>query len=571
MATIAEQLVAALVEAGVERVHGIVGDSLNGIVDAVRRSGRIAWIGARNEEAAAFAACAEAQLTGRLAVCAGSCGPGHLHLINGLYDAQRTAAPVLAIAAHIPSGEIGSGYFQETHPERLFVECSHWCEHVSAPGQMPRAMRIAIQHALGLRGVAVIALSGDVALQKAPDEPLAILAPPRPVVRPSDDELDRLAALIASANAVTLFCGAGCAGARPQLLALADRIAAPIVHTLRGKEWVEADNVFDVGMTGLIGFASGYQAMERADLIVMLGTDFPYQQFFPEGVKVAQVDLAPAHLGRRCPLALGLVGDIGATIDALLPRLGRSERRDHLERALADYRDTRADLDDHVRGCAGRTPIHPEYLTAKISEAAADDAIFTADVGEPVVWAARYLRMRAQQRLIGSFTHGSMAAAMPLAIGAQLAFPDRQVVALAGDGGLAMLLGEWLTILQGRLPIKLIVYNNSSLAFVEVEMKAAGLLDHGTHLVNPDLARMAEATGTLGLRVEDPADVPAALERAFASPGPVLVDVVTNRFELPVPPKATFQQARDFGLYALKAVLSGRGGDLVELARTNRA
>jgi pyruvate dehydrogenase (quinone) len=390
-------------------------------------------------------------------------------------------------------------------------------------------------------------------------------------VRPSDGELDRLAAMIDRAEAVTMFCGAGCAGAKAEVIALADRIAAPIVHTLRGKEWVEADNPFDVGMTGLIGFASGYHAMERADLILMLGADFPYQQFFPQGVPVAQVDLAPAHLGRRCPLALGLVGDVRATIEALLPRLGRTSDRDHLEQALDDFQVTRADLDDHARGCAGRTPIHPEYLTAEIGAAAADDAIFTADVGEPVVWAARYLRMRPRQRLIGSFTHGSMAAALPLAIGAQMAFPGRQVVALAGDGGFAMLMGEWLTLLQHRLPVKLVVYDNSSLGFVEVEMKAAGLLDHGTGLTNPDFARMAEATGALGLRVEDPADVRAAVEQALAHPGPVLVDVVTNRYELPMPPKTSFGQAKDFGLYTLKAVLSGRGRDLVELVRTNRA
>ncbi len=571
MTTVAEQLVEALIAAGVERVYGIVGDSLNGIVDAIRRSGRIEWIGVRNEEAAAFAACAEAQLTGRLAVCAGSCGPGHVHLVNGLYDAHRTAVPVLAIAAHIPSGEIGSGYFQETHPERLFVDCSHWCELVSSPSQMPRAARIAIQHAQGLRGVAVLALSGNVALEQAPEKPLAILASPRPVIRPSDDELNRLAALIDGADAVTMFCGAGCAGAKPQLLSLADRIAAPIVHTLRGKEWIEAENPFDVGMTGLIGFASGYHAMERADLILMLGADFPYQQFFPEGVAVAQIDLAPAHLGRRCPLTLGVVGDVAATIDALLPRLRRRESGEHLERALVDYARTRADLDEHARGCAGRTPIHPEYLTAEVSAAAADDAVFTADVGEPVVWAARYLRMRPGQRLIGSFTHGSMAAAMPLAIGAQFAFPGRQVVALAGDGGFAMLMGEWLTLLQHRLPVKMIVYNNSSLGFIEVEMKTAGFLDHGTGLTNPDFAAMAEATGALGIRVEDPANVRDALERAFAHPGPALVDVVTDRFELPMPPKTTFEQAKGFGIYALKAVLSGRGRDLVELARTNRS
>lgn len=570
MATIAEVLVETLVRAGVRRVLGVVGDSLNGITEVIRSRDDIEWITVRHEEVAAFAAGGEAHMTGTLAVCAGSCGPGHVHLVNGLYDCHRSRVPVLAIAAHIPSAEIGSGYFQETRPELLFRDCSAYCETITQPSQAPRVLEIAIQTALGREGVSVVIVSGDVAAMRATqDAPRALPGRSNPVVRPADAELDALAGGLDGARKVTILAGAGCAGAHDALMAVADRLAAPIVHTLRGKEFVEHDNPFDVGMTGLLGFASGYQAMERCDALLMLGTDFPYPQFYPEKAWVAQVDIRAEHLGRRTRLDLGLVGDVGETLRALLPRLSEREDREHLDDSLGRYHDTREQLDGLASGDYDRRPIHPQHLTRVVDELAAPDAVFTADVGTPTIWAARYLSLRGTRRLLGSWMHGSMAAAIPLAIGAQLASPGRQVVALAGDGGLAMLLGDLLTIVQHRLPVKIVVYDNSSFAFVELEMKAAGLLPYGTDLANPDFAAVAEAVGIRGIRVEDPGEMEDGLRSALAHDGPALVNVLVNRQELSLPPTITRQMAGGFSLYLVKAVLSGRADEVIDLARTN--
>ena len=569
---IADQIVETLQGAGVERVYGVVGDSLNGITEAIRSRGIIDWVHVRHEEAGAFAAGAEAQLTGRLAVCAGSCGPGHLHLINGLYDCHRTGAPVLAIAAHIPSAEIGSGYFQETKPERLFAECSHYCELVSSPEQMPRVLEIAIRTAVGKGGVSVIVVPGDVALKDAAATsiaPRAGLLPLPALVRPQDAELDKLSELLNGAERVTLLCGRGCANAHDQLLQLAETLGAPIVHALGGKEFVEYDNPYDVGMTGFIGFSSGYRAMLKCDMLLMLGTDFPYRQFYPTEARIAQVDLRPEHLGRRCRLDLGLVGDVSATIEALLPRITRKDDRSHLESSLNHYRKAREDLDELAVGQPGRKPIHPQYLAKVINDTAAEDAIFTADVGTPTIWAARYLRMNGHRRLIGSWVHGSMANAMTQGIGAQAAFPKRQVISLSGDGGFAMLMGDFLTLNQQKLPLKVVIFNNGSLGFVELEMKAAGFLETGVALENPDFAAMARAVGVHGIRVEDPADLPSAAEEILAHPGPALLDVVVNRQELSLPPKITAEQLKGFSLYVLRAVMNGRGTEIVDLARTN--
>jgi len=569
---IADLMVETLQDIGVERIYGVVGDSLNGITEAIRRRGVIDWVHMRHEESGAFAAGAEAQLTGELAVCAGSCGPGNLHLINGLYDCHRSGAPVLAIAAHIPSAEIGSGYFQETKPERLFADCSHYCELVSSPDQMPRILEQAIRAAVGKRGVAVIVIPGNVALLEAPKRapaPATGLLPAAPVVRPQDDDLARLADLLNGSKKVTLLCGRGCAGAHSQLLALAEALKAPIVHALGGKEFVEHDNPYDVGMTGLIGFASGYRAMLRCDTLLMLGTDFPYRQFYPTEARIAQVDLKPDHLGRRCRLDLGMVGDVGDTIDALLPHLSVKEVRAHLDDCVAHYHKSRADLDELATGEPGRKPIHPQYLARILSEVAADDAIFTADVGTPTIWAARYLHMNGKRRLLGSWVHGSMANAMTQGIGAQAAFPDRQVISLSGDGGFAMLMGDFLTLNQQRLPLKVVVFNNGTLGFVELEMKAAGLVETGVALDNPDFAAMARAAGVHAIRVEDPGDLEAAARDILAHPGPALLDVVTNRQELSMPPKVTLEQMKGFSLYALRAIMNGKGTEIVDLAKSN--
>ena len=556
---------------GVRRIYGVVGDSLNGITDSLRRRGDIDWIHTRHEEAAAFAAGAEAHLTGQLAVCAGSCGPGNLHLINGLFDAHRSRVPVLAIAAHIPSAEIGRGYFQETHPEQLFRECSHYCELVSHPEQLPGVLEAAIRAAVGHRGVSVVVIPGDIALQEvsAPVSTGPSIAVRPPIVVPGDRELGELAALLNDGDRVTLLCGRGCAGAHDQLLQLADTLKAPIVHALGGKEHVEYDNPYDVGMTGLIGFSSGYHAMLDCDTLLMLGTDFPYRQFYPTRAKVAQIDLRPENLGRRTKLDIGLVGDVTATIAALLPRLDTKQDRSHLDGALANYRKAREGLDDLATGNPGRKPIHPQYLARLISEHAADDTVFTFDVGTPTVWAARYLKMNGRRRLIGSLSHGSMANAMPQAIGAQAAYPGRQVISLSGDGGFAMLMGDFLTLVQQKLPVKVVIFDNSSLGFVALEMKANGFLETGTSLANPDFAAMARAIGVHAVRVEDPGELEAAIKDVLAHDGPALLDVVTNTQELAMPPAIKLEQAKGFGLWALKAVMNGRGDELVELARTN--
>lgn len=574
METVADQFVATLAAAGVKRIFGIVGDSLNGLTDAVRRQGKIEWLHVRHEEVAAFAAGAEAHLTGDLAVCAGSCGPGNLHLINGLFDCHRSRVPVLAIAAHIPSAEIGADYFQATHPEILFKECSHYCELISGPNQMPRTLEVAIREATCKRGVSVVVIPGDIALQPASSTtspPVASLLPPRPVVVPGEEDLDRLAALLNSTRRITLLCGSGCAGAHDELLQLGQRLKSPMVHALRGKEHVEWDNPYDVGMTGLIGFSSGYYAMRDCDLLLMLGTDFPYRQFYPKdrGVRMVQVDLRPENLGRRASIDLGLVGDIAGTLRALLPRLKQNCDGGHLETARRHYASTRRLLDELADGKAGRKLIHPQQVAKVISDRAAADAIFTCDVGLPTVWAARYLAMNGRRRLLGSFWHGSMANAMAQALGAQAEFKDRQVISMSGDGGFSMLMGDLISLKQLELPVKVVVFNNGALGFIELEQKSTGFLDFGTGLANPNFAALAEAAGIRGIRLEDGGEVQDGIAEALAHDGPVVIDAVVNRSELAMPPAITLEMAKGFSLYMVKAIMSGRGDEVIDLASTN--
>ena len=569
-ATVAEVMVATLKASGVRRVYGIPGDSLNGFTDALRRDGEITWEHVRHEEAAAFAAAGEATLTGELAVCAGSCGPGNLHLINGLFDANRSRVPVLAIAAHIPREEIGSGYFQETHPAQLFGECSVYCELVSVPEQLPRVLETAMRAALARGGVAVVVVPGEVFFADAPagPDPVAIRAT-SPVVRPDEESLAAAAQLLNQAGAVTILAGAGCAGAHDQLIALADALKAPVVHAFRGKEFVEYDNPYDVGMTGLIGFSSGYRAMEHCDALVMLGTDFPYRPFLPDRVPVVQVDVRGEQIGKRVQVRVPLTGTVKDTVDALLPLLAPKTDSAHLDRMTRHYRRARSRLDKLARDRASDSPLHPQYVAATIDKLAAEDAVFTADVGTPSIWAARYLRMNGTRRLIGSFNHGSMANALPQAIGAQATCPGRQVIALAGDGGLAMLLGELLTLRQQQLPVKIIVFNNGALSFVELEMKAAGIVSFGTDLADPDFTGIARAAGLFGARVEKASELEDALRAAFSYDGPALIDVATARQELSLPPKLTYGQIKGFTLYATRTVLSGEGSELIELTKTN--
>jgi pyruvate dehydrogenase (quinone) len=568
--TVAEIFVETLVIAGVERVYGVAGDSLNGLTDTIRKTKTIEWVHVRHEEAAAFAAGAEAHLTGKIAVCAGSCGPGNLHLINGLFDCHRNRVPVLAIAAQVPSHELGSGYFQETHPEHLFMECSHYCELVSQPDQMPRVLGIAMRTAMAKRGVAVIVIPGDVALRDCAAPALSLgMQDSAPVIRPSERELGNAAEILNNARKVAILGGAGCEGAHAELIAAAGRLKAPIVHALRGKEFIEYDNPYDVGMTGLLGFASGYHAMMGCDAVLMLGTDFPYQQFYPRKAKIIQVDRLGEQIGRRTPVELGLIGNVKDTLEVLIPLIKDKIDRSWLDTCLEHYKNARKDLDDLAVGVPGRTPIHPQYVAKVLDELAAEDAVFTCDVGTPTVWSARYLHMNGKRRLLGSFNHGSMANALPQAIGVQASYPGRQVITLSGDGGLAMMLGDLLTLRQLKLPVKLIVFNNGSLGFVELEMKAVGLIDYGTDLVNPDFAKLAESADILGVRVEKPEELRPALTKALTHDGPALIDVLVNRQELSMPPTISLDQAFGFSLYLIRAVLSGRGDEVIDLATTN--
>lgn len=568
--SIASFITETLSKAGVKRIWGVTGDSLNGISDSLRKLGTIEWLGTRHEETAAFAAGAEAHITGELSVCAGSCGPGNMHLINGLFDCHRNRVPVLAIAAHIPSAEIGTNYFQETHPQELFKECSVFCELVSSPEQMPYLLETAMRQAILHKDVSVLVLPGDIALKPMPEGINAKWNLPKPAYyHPQDADLNELAAKLNGSSKVTFLCGAGCAGAHDEVVALAEKLQAPIVHAMRGKEYIEYDNKYDVGMTGLIGFASGYHAMGQADTVLLLGTSFPYRAFYPENATILQIDNNPASLGRHTQIDLGVLGDVKATLNALLPLINGGRNSKHLEQCLRNYHSARNGLDDLASGKTSYELIHPQYLARLVSEKAGEDTIFTCDVGTPTLWAARYLKMNGKRRLIGSFNHGSMANALSQAMGAQSTDRKRQVVALCGDGGFSMLMGDLLSLNQLKLPVKIVVFNNRSLGFVAMEMKAGGYLSDDTNLENPSFAAIAEACGVKGIHVNAPAELPGAIDEALNHPGPVVLEVDTAKQELAMPPQIKFEQAKGFSLYMMKAILNGRGDEIVELSKTN--
>jgi pyruvate dehydrogenase (quinone) len=539
-------------------------------VDAIRRTEGIEWIHVRNEEAGAFAAGAEAHLTGRLAVCAGSCGPGNTHLIQGLYDAHRSGVPVLAIASHIPTEQIGTSFFQETHPERLFVECSHYCELVSQASQMPRLARIAIQHAVGRGGVSVLVMPGDV-LHRAAEHPTGQSAPVtvRGAVGPADDQVRELADRLNTARTVTLFCGAGVQGAHDAVRALAGKLHSPVGHSLRGKEWMQYDNPYDVGMSGRLGYGACYEATHQADVLLLLGTDFPYDTFLPQR-RTAQVDHDLSRLGRRTPLDLAVHGDVAATLRAVLPLVKQKTDRSFLDAML--HRHARAlehVVDAYTRDIEHHVPIHPEYAANILDEVAADDAVFTVDTGMGNVWAGRYITPNGRRRVIGSFLHGTMANALPHAIGAQFAYPGRQVISMSGDGGLGMLLGELLTVALHRLPVKIVTFNNSSLGMVKLEMLVTGIPDFGTDHASVAYASIAQAAGIHAIRIEHPRGVRAGLTEALSHPGPALVDLVTDPNALSIPPHVTVSQMTGFALAATKVVLGGGVGRMLEMARAN--
>jgi len=568
--SLADQLIEVLVEAGVQRIFGVVGDSLNPVVDAVRRAERIAWVHVRNEEAGAFAAAAEAQLTGKLAVCAGSCGPGNTHMIQGLYDANRTGAAVLALASHIVSDQIGTQFFQETHPERLFIECSEYCELISQAEQMPGLARIAIGHALGRGGVAVLVLPGDVA-HRAAVHPTRKGAPPpaKGVIVPPPEQVQALAERLNGAGTVSLFCGAGVEGAHAEVMELAGRVQGPIGHSLRGKHWIQYDNPYDVGMNGLLGYGACHEATHKADLLLLLGTDFPYAAFLPQA-RTIQVDHDYARLGRRTPLELAVHGDVRATLREALPLVEQKPERAFLDRMLHRHKELLEQVvDTYTRDVDKHVPIHPEHAAHILDQIAADDAVFTVDTGMCNVWAARYITPNGRRRVIGSFLHGSMANALPHAIGAQLAYPDRQVISMSGDGGIGMLLGELLTVAKYELPVKIVVFNNSALGMVKLEMLVDGLPDFETENGSFDYAAIAEGLGIHSVRVEQPGDIRDGLADALGHRGPALVDLVTDPSVLSIPPDITAAQVKGFALAAGKIVLDGGVGEIAELARAN--
>ncbi|WP_018343807.1 ubiquinone-dependent pyruvate dehydrogenase [Cytophaga aurantiaca] len=568
--TVSDQLVTMLVQAGVKRVYAVTGDSLNFVNDAIRRDGQIEWIHVRNEETGAFAAGAEAQLNG-IACCAGSSGPGHVHLLNGLYDAHKSNASVIAIASTCHSTEFGTDSFQETNTIKLFDDCSCYNQIAVTPQQFPRMFQATIQHAIHKKGVAVLGLPGDITDMHAVESPTAMqIYHTNPVIQPSNDELQALADLLQEHSKITIFCGIGAAHAHDEVVQLSKLLHAPVGYSFKGKMGIQYDNPNEIGMTGLLGLPSAFQSMHESDLVLLLGTDFPYSDFMPVKNKIVQIDTAPEKLGRRAKLDMGLCGNIKDTLIALLPLLSQQPDGFFLKKQLDGYAEVKEHLKSYVNDPGKKDLIHPEYLASRIDALSANDAIYTVDTGMTCVWAARYLNATGERTLLGSFNHGSMANAMPQAIGAALACPDRQVIAMCGDGGISMMLGDIMTIVQYKLPVKLIVFNNHSLGMVKLEMEVSGLPDWQTDMVNPDFAKIAEAMGMRALTVNDPANVDEALSEAFAYNGPMLLNVITDPNALAMPPKITFEQMKGMATSMTKLMLSGRMDDVWKTIESNK-
>lgn len=566
----AEQLVATLENQGVTKIYGLVGDSLNPIVDAVRRSS-IKWVHVRNEEAAAFAAEADSLTTGKLAVCAASCGPGNTHFVQGLYDANRNGAKVLALASHIPSRQIGSHFFQETHPEALFNECSGYCEMVNSAEQGAVILHHAIQSTMAGKGVSVLVIPGDVSTQEAENDAFtdSVISTGHPVVYPDPVEAAALTQAINKAKTVALFVGCGAKDAREQVLALAEKIKAPIGHALGGKMYIQYDNPFDVGMSGLLGYGAAHTATHEADLLILLGTDFPYDDFLPQA-NVAQIDIDGSHIGRRTKISYPVTGDVGATIENILPHVAEKKDRSFLDRMLKEhYNKLNHVVEAYTKNVEKMQPIHPEFVANIIDEEAADDAIFTVDTGMCNVWGARYITPNGKRQQIGSFRHGTMANALPMAIGAQAGNEGRQVISFSGDGGLSMLMGELITVKTHNLPVKIFVFNNSSLGMVKLEMLVQGLPEFGTDHDHVDFASIAQAVGIKHVLIEDPKQARSQIREALDFNGPVLVDMVTDPNALSIPPTLTFAQLMGFSKAATRTVFGGGVGQMLTMAQSN--
>ena len=567
MTTVAELIVTALAEHGVKTIWGVVGDALNPVTDAIRREERLEWIGVRHEEVGAFAAGAQAQLTGDLGVCMGTVGPGSVHLLNGLYDARKSHAPVLAVCGQVPLAELGSNYFQEVDNDLLFKDVSVFARTVTSPSQMPQLLEQAVNAALQQSGVAVLTLPGDIGGLDVPKHTAVprFVTARRPTV-PGSDDLADAAAAINDADTVTLLVGQGAREARDEVLALAERCQAPMVLTLKAKEGLERDNAYQVGQNGLIGNPAAAKAFDDCDVLVMVGTDFPYRDFYPSGAKVVQIDATAEHIGRRTPVDVGLVGYAAPTVAALLPLLTTEHDGKHLESTRSAYQNwverqrklVDPEYDEKPTGFFRRKVdntedrIRPELLAASVDRHAADDAIFTSDTGMSTVWLSRFVTMRGSRRLLGSYNLGSMANAMPQALGAQALDRDRQVIAFCGDGGLTMLLGDLITAVTYDLPATFVVFDNGRLGMVKLEQEEGGLPEFGTVLHNPDLAAVATAIGLQGIKVTDPDDVDGAVQEALAARRPVLLDVETNAEEVALPPKPTLDQAWGFAIAKVK-------------------
>jgi pyruvate dehydrogenase (quinone) len=566
---VADVLIETLQAAGVKRCYGIVGDTLNRIAHAIDAS-EIEWVHMRHEEAGAFAAGAEAQLTGDLAACAGTCGPGSLHFINGLYESNRNRAPVILIATQIVRKDLGFQSIQEIDFNDVFKGCSVYCEMIVTPEQARRKAVAACQAALTKRGVAVLVVPADIANAAAADElPYAVHAR-RPLVRPSDADLDEIATILNDSEAITIYAGAGCAGAHDEVVATAARLEAPMAHTSRGKDFVEYDNPYNVGMTGIIGGAAGYHAVLDCDVLLLLGADFAWPQFYPDRATIIQIDADPTHIGRRHPVAIGAVGDIKTTLQALLPRLVQHESgrflASHVKRHQADVAWAKAEIASGLEGAISGT-----WLTQIVNRHAAEDALFAADDGTAAVWMLRHIDTGGKRRTFASLLHGTMAGGMPSALGLQKCQPGRQVICLAGDGGFSMLLGELLTVVQEKVPIKIVVYDNGKLGFVDIEQKAAGLVPVYTDLKNPDFGAVARAMGLWGRHVARADELEESVKAWLAEPGPALLHVKVKPMQLVTPPSPFVSPEAVVGMavYSARAMLQGKGHDVWEMAVEN--
>lgn len=564
---VAEIVVDALQQAGVRRCYGIVGDTLNHVTDAMHGS-EIAWVHVRHEEVAAFAAGADSLVSGELTACAGSCGPGGLHFINGVFETNRNRAPMVLIASQVVTSELGMEFPQEVDFKAVYGSCTVFCEQVHSPEQARRVVALACQAAISRRGVAVVILPADISQAEVKHDVPFSVHYTQPVLRPSDAELQRIAELLGQGKRIGIYAGAGCQGAHAQLLELARRLQAPVAHTSRAKDFVEPDNPYNMGMTGIFGIESGFHTLMECDTLLLLGADFAWGQFYPDKATIIQVDRDGSHLGRRHPVNLGVVGDIAPTLDALLPMLPPREDSSFLDECI-ERRDKALKKREQEEQPGEGELIHPQHLTALLSKYASEDALFTADGGSPMVWVLRHIRVNGRRRTLTSLLHGTMANAMPQALGLQKAFPGRQVISLSGDGGLAMLLGDLLTAVQENLPIKVVVFNNGSLNFVELEQKVEGLLDNYTDLKNPDFGRLAEVIGFHGRTVTRSEDLEEAVQDFLAQRGPALLDVHTSRAELVMPPQIEAKQVAGTALYAAKAVLNGRFDDVKHLLVDN--